>query len=78
MKRAQDFSQTPSAQTATPVAKKLKLTPPDSPAEASGSNGVENEWTTVTKRKAKKVKKIEGKLDVGVMAHAHGTPPLGS
>lgn len=79
MKRSQEVLQVPSSHNATPAAKKLKMTPPESPAAApeaqptaSSSNGVESEWTTVTKKKAKKVKRIEGKLDVGVMAHAHG------
>ena len=72
MKRSQEYSQASTSQSPTPATKKLRVTPPDSSAvaptdtrSAATENGdAENDWKKVEKRKAKKVKKAEGKLEV--------------
>jgi hypothetical protein len=54
MKRSQ------ASEGSAPVHKKLKMTTP------AGDNDGGGEWTKVEKRKAKKVKKVEAKIDVCV------------
>lgn len=71
MKRSQDLSQTHG--NASPAAKKFKATPPESPGPSvPDANGPDGGWTKVEKRKAKKVRKVEGKLDVCVLCFGAG------
>lgn len=70
MKRAQDSLSTSASQT-SPVAKKLRITPPESPVNDTSKNyqaadNVDGGWTKVEKRKGKKAKRVAGKLDVCV------------
>ena len=80
MKRSQEFSPAAASQSGSlpPASKKLKVSPRESPgsstpdrpavltaagdADADANDG----WTKVEKRKAKKMKRAEGKLDVCV------------
>ena len=74
MKRSQDFSATSPSASSSPVSKRLKVSPRESHGiSVPGHQDVlmatedsEGGWTKVEKRKAKKVKKVEGKLDVCV------------
>ncbi|KIP03467.1 hypothetical protein PHLGIDRAFT_130123 [Phlebiopsis gigantea 11061_1 CR5-6] len=71
MKRSQEFSSTPASSSGSPVSKKLKVSPRESPAGSVQAQQdvlmtVENSedgWTKVEKRKSKKTKKVEGKLN---------------
>lgn len=75
MKRSQEFSQASTSHGAIPAAKKPRITPSDSPtavvadteAVVSEHGDAENGWTKVEKRKARKSRKGEGKLDVCVL-----------
>lgn len=71
MKRSQEFPAPVAPSSLPPASKKLKVSPPEShssstqdPQAVTGSS--EDGWTKVEKRKAKKTKKVEGKLDVCV------------
>lgn len=87
MKRSQDFSPTPASQAGSPPAtKKLKVSPRDSHDGFStldqqdvltATGNSEDGWTKVEKRKAKKMKRVEGKLDVCVSAWTRFDEVLG-
>ncbi|KAJ3558462.1 hypothetical protein NM688_g908 [Phlebia brevispora] len=72
MKRSQEFSSASSSHSTSPVQKKQRLSPPSSQeillqndAEAEQAPmDAEDGWTKVEKRKAKKMRKMETKLDV--------------
>jgi RNA exonuclease 1 len=73
MKRSQEFSPATASQAGTPpVSKKLKVSPresngistPDQQDVLTATGNADDGWTKVEKRKAKKTKKMEGKLDV--------------
>ena len=59
------MAQTPSS----PIHKKLKMTSPDGSQELSVEEHHEDGWIKVEKRKVKKSKKVEAKLDVCVSFH---------
>ena len=75
MKRSQDFSPA-SPPSASPVQKKLKMSPPVShglsmQGSLDDTAASENGWTKVEKRKAKKLRRTEVKLDVCVSVQAY-------